>query len=725
VRTVFAAPALVYHHLKPSAITRRKIHSIRMPMTVTTRYPINRHRIVRLNCWPSQKILFSLSGNIGQGGNAVCIVCKESQNSPSRAAATSRRAFLKSTAAMGAIYAAGAVPGAKQALAQRPAKASIVIENAGVITLDPKNPHAEAIAIAGEDILSVGGRRDIEPFIGPETQIIDAGRRTVIPGLNDSHTHFIRGGLTYSQELRWDGVPSLSLALEMLKEQAARTEAPHWVQVVGGWTGAQFREKRLPALDEINAATGDVPAFVMHIYDRAFLNKAAMRVLGFNKDSPDPAGGRFERDATGAPTGAIINVTSIGSLLGIFARIPKLDADAQIASTKHFMRELNRLGITSVIDAGGGGQNYPANYQAIAKLAANKELTVRTGYSLFAQRPGKELDDYKDWVNQVKPGQGDAYFRMTGAGEYMVWAMHDPANFAKDVIAPQPVSETQLVEAIKLVSSHGWPFRLHANYDATARNLMRAIETAHRDVPVDKLRWSIDHGEGLTAPTLERIAKLGGAVAIQNRMTLDGDAYAGKWGRSAAEDAPPVGLIRQMGVPLAAGTDGNRASSHNPWAGIEWLVTGRSAGGTQLNADRNLVSRQEALRLYSSAGAWLTSEEDKKGILRPGAWADLAILSDNFMTVPAGEISRLSSVLTLVGGRPVYGAGEFSPLAPKPLPVVPDWLPIGSYPSYRTTARGAPDGQTLLADYLAGTELPDLIAPEGKRWTMGCLCGLL
>jgi predicted amidohydrolase YtcJ len=654
----------------------------------------------------------------------MCIVCDGKLRLPKAGLPASRRTFLKSAAAMGAVYAASSVPGARPLLAQGTGKAGILIENAKVITLDPKNPQAEAIAIAGEEILAAGSRRDLERFRSADTQIIDAGGRTVIPGLNDSHTHFIRGGLTYSQELRWDGVPSLSIALQMLKEQAARTPAPHWVQVVGGWTGVQFQEQRLPTLDEINAATGDVPAFVMHIYDRAFLNKPAMRVLGFTKDSPDPAGGRLERDGSGAPTGLVINVASIGSLLGIFARIPKLDAAQQIASTRHFMRELNRLGVTSVIDAGGGGQNYPGNYQAIAKLAADKELTVRVGYSLFAQRPGGELDDYKAWVTQVKPGQGDSYFRMVGAGEYMVWAMHDPANFSKDVIPPQGISEGQLVEAIKLVASHGWPFRLHANYDQTAQNLLRAIEAAHRDVPVGKLRWAIDHGEGLTAPTLERIAKLGGSVAIQNRMTLDGDAYASHWGKEAAGDAPPIGLIRQMGLPLCAGTDGNRASSHNPWAGIQWLVTGRTAGGTPLNASRNLVDRTEALRLYSAAGAWLTGEEDKKGRLTPGAWADLAILSDDYMTAPAEDISKISSQLTMVGGRAVHGAGSFASLAPKPLPVSPDWLPIGSYPSYRT-ADAHTSGRDLAAAYTASAALPDIVGPDGQRWSMGCLCGLL
>lgn len=625
--------------------------------------------------------------------------------------AMDRREFVAQAAALGGVYAAARVLDTAPAFAQD-AKADILIENAKIITLDPKQPSAEAIAVAGDSIAAVGARRDLERFRSAGTKFIDAGGRTVVPGLNDSHTHFIRGGLTYSQELRWDGVPSLAIALRMLKEQAQRTPAPHWVQVIGGWTPGQFAEKRLPTLDEINAATGDVPCYVMHIYDRGFINKAGLRVLGFNKDTPNPLGGVLERDSEGNPTGLAILVSSIASLLGIFARIPKLQPEDQIVSTRHFMRELNRLGITSVIDAGGGGQNYPDNYQAIAKLAADRALTLRIGYCLFAQRPGKELDDYRQWVGQVQPGQGDDYFRMMGAGEYMVWAAHDPPNFNKDVPTPPITAEQQLAEGVKLVAAHGWPFRLHANYDVTAQRLMRAIEAAHRETPVDKVRWAIDHGEGLTPQTLERIAKLGGSVAIQNRMSLDGDGFVAKWGREAAADAPPIGRMREMGIRLCCGTDGNRAASHNPWVGIHWLITGKTAGGTKLNGDRNLVDRTEALRLLSAAGAWFTSEEDKKGTLEAGKWADLAVLSDDYMGVPEDRIPQISSVLTMVGGRVVHGTGSFASLAPPALSVAPDWLPIGSYAGYQR-ADLANGGTTLVS-----------AAPRFGGWR-GCLCGLV
>src|SRR4030095_11382896 len=148
--------------------------------------------------------------------------------------------------------------------------------------------------------------REILGRRGPETRVIDAKGRTVIPGLNDSHMHPIRAGLSYNMELRWDGVPSLADALRMLKEQAARTPAPQWVRVVGRWCEFQFAERRMPTLGEINAAAPDTPVFVLHLYDRALLNGAALRAVGYTKDTPDPPGGEIQRDKQGNPTGVLI-----------------------------------------------------------------------------------------------------------------------------------------------------------------------------------------------------------------------------------------------------------------------------------------------------------------------------------------------------------------------------------------------------------------------------------
>jgi predicted amidohydrolase YtcJ len=552
--------------------------------------------------------------------------------------------------------------------------------------------------------------------------VIDAGGRTIIPGLNDAHTHFIRGGLSYAQELRWDGVPSLAIAIQLLRDQAARTPPPHWVQVVGGFTPNQFAEKRLPSLDEINAATGEVPCFIMHLYDRAFINRAGSRMLGFDPNTPDPHGGFIARDGAGNPTGVVLATSSLGSLLGIFARVPKLAPEDQIASTQQFMRELNRLGVTSVIDAGGGGQNYPEHYAAIAKLAADKALTLRVGYTLMAQRPGREIDDYRGWLAQAKLYQGDSYFRLVGAGEYITWAAGDVTNFAKDPVPQPPTMEDKLVEVLSFLASNGWPFRLHASFDFTAQRILGVLEKVHRDTRIDKLRWGFEHGEGITARTLDRIAALGGSMGLQNRMSLDGEAYVAKWGKETAEDAPALGRIRQMGIPFACGTDGNRAASHNPWVGVEWLVTGKTVAGFKHNADRNLLSREDALRAYSESGAWISGEENQKGTLSPGKWADLAVLSDDYMTIPEDRISTIRSLMTMVGGQIVYGDGAFAQLAPSPPRPMADWLPINTYPSYREAHLTTRINSNANASGFSRGPLR-MVGADGVSWDFGCLCG--
>ena len=641
----------------------------------------------------------------------------------------SRRSFVTGATAFGGLYAGAKVIGGSEARAQAPDAArpeTIVIENARIVTLDPRNPRAEAMAIVGDKIAAVGQRRDMAQYVGSGTRLIDAGKRTVVPGLNDSHTHFIRGGLTYSQEVRWDGVPSLSVALQMLREQAKRTPAPHWVQVVGGWTYHQFREKRLPSLDELNKATGDVPCFVMHMYDRGLVNKAGLRALGWNKDTPEPFGGVLARDATGMPTGLVISTFSLVSLLSVFGRIPKLEPADQILSTRHMMRELNRLGVTSLIDAGGGGQNYPENYAATARLAADGQLTVRIGYTLMAQRPGREIEDYQAWLQKAKLYEGDDYFRLIGAGEYTLWAAGDNTNFARDPVVQPPIMEEKLTEVIKFLVSNNWPFRMHASFDYTARRILGVLEKVHAEMPIDKLRWGLEHAEGLTVGTMERIKKLGGSLGLQNRMSLDGEAYVTKWGVEASEDAPAFGRIREMGIPYALGTDGNRAASHNPWVGVEWLVTGRTQGGFKHQADRNLLSREDALRAYSASGAFISGEEDKKGTLQAGKWADLAILAEDYLTVPANRISQMSSVLTMVGGRVVYGAGGFASLAPDVPRPSQSWLPINHYASFNRSAALESDPSGIrFAQAEIEHAMPTVIGADGRSWTAGCGCGLI
>src|SRR5205823_5161051 len=311
--------------------------------------------------------------------------------------------------------------------------ADLVLYNAKVAT-NKVPSFVEAVAIENGKIAATGADDDIMRLRGPKTAVLDLKGRTVIPGLNDSHLHLIRGGLNYNMELRWDGVPSLVDAMRMLREQARRTPPPQWVRVVGGWTEFQFAERRMPTLDEINDAAPETPVFVLHLYDRALLNGAALRACGYTKDTPDPPAGEIQRDKRGNPTGLLIARPNAMILYSTLAKGSKLPYEDQVNSTRHFMRELNRLGITSACDAGGGFQNYPDDYRVVSDLAKRGELTVRIAYNLFTQRPKQEKEDFAKWVRMTKPGEGDDYYRVNGAGEMLVFSAAD----FEDFLEPRP-----------------------------------------------------------------------------------------------------------------------------------------------------------------------------------------------------------------------------------------------------------------------------------------------
>src|SRR5438270_2725801 len=364
-----------------------------------------------------------------------------------------RREFLKA----GSAVAMGVTLGGCVMTPTNKRDADLILHNGKFTTLDPKYPEAKNVAIKDGRIVGVDDAESYER--GPNTKVIDLKSRRVIPGLNDSHLHVIRGGLNYNMELRWDGVPSLADGLRMLREQARRTPSPQWVRVVGGWTEFQFAERRMPTLDEINAVSPDTPVFVLHLYDRALLNKAALRACGYTKDTPNPPGGEIQRDKQGNPTGLLVAKPNAMILYATLAKGPKLPYEDQTNSTRLFMRELNRFGLTSVIDAGGGFQNYPDDYAVVDELHQRGDMTVRIAYNLFTQHPKQELEDFSKWVTMTRPGEGIDFYRMNGAGEMLVYSAAD----FEDFLEPRPnlpaSMEHELTPVVRLLAQHRWPFR--------------------------------------------------------------------------------------------------------------------------------------------------------------------------------------------------------------------------------------------------------------------------
>ncbi|QGW80953.1 amidohydrolase [Variovorax paradoxus] len=569
----------------------------------------------------------------------------------------------------------------------------LILHNGRFTTLDRANPVADAVAIADGRFTRVGRAQDILPLADGSTKVIDLQGRRVLPGLIDNHLHIIRGGLNFNLELRWDGVRSLADAMAMLKRQVAITPAPQWVRVVGGFTEHQFVEKRLPTIEELNAVAPDTPVFLLHLYDRALLNGAALRAVGYTRDTPAPPGGEIVRDAAGNPTGLLLAKPNASILYATLAKGPKLPFEYQLNSTRHFMRELNRLGVTGAIDAGGGFQNFPEDYQVIQQLADAGQLTIRLAYNLFTQKPKQEKQDFLNWTASSKYKQGDDYFRHNGAGEMLVFSAADFEDFRQPRPDMAPEMEGELEEVVRVLVQNKWPWRMHATYDETIDRALDVFEKVDRDTPLAGLNWFFDHCETISEKSIDRIAALGGGIAVQHRMAYQGEYFVERYGAGAAEATPPVKRMLEKGVKVSAGTDATRVASYNPWVSLSWLVTGKTVGGMQLYPQRNCLDREAALRMWTENVTWFSNEVGKKGRIEAGMLADLVVPDRDFFACPESEIADTTALMTMVGGKVVYAAGPFQPHDEgAPPPAMPDWSPVRSFGGYGGwgDAEGAP-----------------------------------
>ncbi|MBL8298663.1 MAG: amidohydrolase [Rhodanobacteraceae bacterium] len=567
--------------------------------------------------------------------------------------------------------------------------ADLIVYNASITTFSESQPDAEAIAVRSGKIVAVGSNEAILKQKGPATTVVDAKGRRLIPGLNDSHSHYLRGGLSFNYELRWDGVSTLRKALALIRQQAARTPADQWVRVVGGFTPWQFKERRMPTPDELTAASPQRPVFVQYFYSVIVLNRKGLEALGIDRNTPVPDGTTIEKDAAGNPTGNIYATPSPTLFYSLLGRLPKATQAEAENGTRQLFNTLARYGLTSVIDAGGGSFNYPDDYGVPVAMMKAGQLPLRVSFNLFTQHPGKELEDYENWIRDNQAGTNlDTHrehgFELEGAGEWVLWKAGDYENFRAARPSQDAGMEQSLEPILSLFVKNRWPFRIHATYDESISRLLTVIETVNTTSPLNGLRWSFEHAETLRPANITRIKALGGGVAVQDRLYFLGDDFIQRYGADQAGHSPPLRQLLDAGVPLGMGTDATR-SSFNPWLGLYFLVTGRTASGATLLAADNRLSREEALKIYSLGSAWFSQEENKKGRIQPGQFADFALLSKDYLRVPAEQIKSIESVLTVVGGKPVYASGPYKKLAADTPPeVIPSWSPLKSTPGFHT-----------------------------------------
>jgi predicted amidohydrolase YtcJ len=571
--------------------------------------------------------------------------------------------------------------------------ADLIVYNAKITTQNPAQPQASALAVKGGRIYAVGADAEILGLKDNNTRLIDADGRRLIPGLEDAHIHPLNER-NFTYKVRWDGVPTLKRALEMLSEQAQRTPDGQWVKVTGGWSPYQFKEQRHPTIEELNKAVSNRPLFVQYAYNRVYLNKLAMKELGVGTPKfPMVPGTELEKDKNGQYTGVVDGYTF--TFLAIDAMLPQPSLEEQVSSLIYVINDLNRFGITSVIDA-TSVIGYPQGHTPLQALVRDNRLNVRFPFVDL----GFGDNSSKTWVDAeikritklapISPGQNihptmEHGYEYEGMGEALRGEIHDHENFDKPAyIIDKDMMRQYAEEDVRKLIEKRIPFRMHITYNENITPFLDALEKVNQTTPLDGMRWSIEHAETITPENIERVKKLGGGIALDDKMALHGDGFVKTYSKEKALYTPRLRDLVNSGIPLAMTSDGFRVSPCNPWIALSWTVTGKSVSGSEILAKDNRLSREEALKLYTVGAAWFEHHENEKGKIAPGNLADFALLSADYFTIPEDEIKNISSVLTFVDGRVVFGTGKYSSLAPKLPEPIPSWSPIKYFGGYYT-----------------------------------------
>jgi predicted amidohydrolase YtcJ len=514
--------------------------------------------------------------------------------------------------------------------------ADTVLVNGKVLTVDTQFSTREALAVRDGKIAAVGSNAEIRKLSGPKTVVVDLQGRTVIPGLIDSHMHALRAGQTFATEVNWVGATSLAEALARIHEASMTMKPGSWLIVAGGWKVEQFKEKRRPTQADLIAAAPNNPVYVQLSYDWVVMTPQGFKLLNINSDADLPRPGKLERDASGNPTGAIDGGVSNAVAIALFDRLPHPTFDEQVTGTKKFFRELNRLGLTGVGDPGGNNVN-PPDYQPVFKVWRDHQLTVRVSYSLCGPDDGKEVEEIKSLTQMLPMGFGDDFLRFNGLGERLTWRMNNNDH-------PTDDDKERFYQILRYAAQEGMSVNMHWPKNETADTLLSLYERVNREYPITSLRWSVTHLNNGSVESFRRMKAMGVGWTIQRA------------------NAASVENAIEMGVVMGEGTDAHRVASYNPFTELQWnQVDAKNAGGAQRGPGQ-APTREEALHAYTIGSAWFSFDEKKRGSLEAGKLADLAVLTKDYMTVPAEEIGSIESLLTMVGGRIVYAAGPYARL---------------------------------------------------------------
>jgi predicted amidohydrolase YtcJ len=530
-----------------------------------------------------------------------------------------------------------------------------ILVDGTILTMTSDNAVAQAIALSGSRIIAVGTNSTIKKLAGPRTKVIELGGRTVIPGLIDTHLHAIRGGQTYQSETYWYDAKTLQAALGELKDSAAKKGPGKWVTVAGSWSPEQFTEKRAPTVQELNAALPQNPAYLQYLFDYAIVNDKGAELLGLNKPDVSIPGIQIERDSQGRPTGKLLG--NIGSFSFLFNKITASTPGERLQSLQAYFLELNRRGVTGIVDAAGGGSGAEV-YDPLFELWSQKRLSLRVAYRVSAQAPGNEAAWFANTTAYMPSRFGDDMLKFLGVGEILVFKANDGVRLAPGFSAPEDGRE-ELYKVAVIAAHRKYPLEVHAYTNDSAKQILDIFERIAKTVDLHPLRWCMTHVTTGTAETFERMKRLGLCYTVQMGPYYEGSAIAQTNGIEAAEQAQSARVALDAGLVVAGGTDSTRIGEYNAWRAIEYQVTGLAVGGSLQRRKELNLTRMQALRLYTSNAAWISFDENSRGSLEVGKQADIAVLDQPYLTIPMERIHTLKSLFTMVGGVVMHADPSF------------------------------------------------------------------
>ena len=525
----------------------------------------------------------------------------------------------------------------------------LILLNGKIVTVDDRFGIAQAIAIKGQRIVAVGTNADTRKLAGANAKVIDLRGRTVIPGLIDNHAHFVRVAEKWHSEMRLDGVTSRAQAISLLQERVRAAKPGQWIVALGGWSEEQFTDDaRGFPLAELDQLAPNNPVALQAIYRHTYLNSAALKAAGIDEKTPDPSGGRIEKDAAGKPTGL---VSGAGGVAFIAAKVPIAEERQWLQNARNVVAYLNSVGMTTWMDAGGRGMS-DEHYAPYRLLAQRNELDIRVFWQTVRQ-PGtpQDVDKVVAEIPSMKPFQGSDYFDNVGYGE----SVYSPIN--TQLLNPKANTRAedfaQWARIARAIAQQGLYLNSHVEMEPAIDAFLSTYEGINREKPIKGLRWAFSHIDQVTPAQIERMKRLGMTAQIHTRPLIQG-ALMHRFHGERAWTMPPMRLVQDSGIMWGLGSDATAVTTSNPFYNLWFAVTGKMVGGKQVN--RQTITREEALVAHTRNNAYVVFQESNLGSLQPGKYADLVVLDRDYLSVPADQIKDLKPVLTMVGGKIVYEA---------------------------------------------------------------------